>query len=55
MCRHRHQRDEVPEGVGIFEVGLRVSLLGVDKTREENWIPGNVVVTQLTAIVTLPG
>ena len=45
MCRHRHQRDEVPEGVRVFEMSLRVSLLSVDKTREEDWIPGNVVFT----------
>ena len=44
MGRHGHQRDEVPEGVRVFEVSLGVPFLGVDETGEENWIPGNVVV-----------
>ena len=42
--RHRHQGNKVPEGVRVFEVSLGVPLLGVDETREENWIPGDVVV-----------
>lgn len=32
------QRNEVPEHVGIFQVGLRVSLLGVDERWEQNRI-----------------
>ena len=32
------KRDEVPEHVGILQVGLRVPLLSVDETRKEEWI-----------------
>ena len=44
MCRHGHQRDEIPECVGILEVSLRVPLLGVDETGEEDGIPAIVVI-----------
>lgn len=33
------ERDKVPEHVGILQVGLGISLLGVDEGGEENGIP----------------
>ena len=36
MGCHRHQGDEVPEHVGVLQVGHRVPLLGVDEVGEEN-------------------
>ena len=45
--RHGHQGDEVPEGVRVLEVSLRVPFLGVDEAGEENGVPGHVVVRSL--------
>ena len=39
MCGHGHKRDEVPEHIGVLQVGHRVSLLGVNKVWEEDRIP----------------
>lgn len=35
---HRHQGDEVPEHVGVLQVGRRVPLLGVDEAGEEEGV-----------------
>jgi hypothetical protein len=51
-----YEREEVPEHVGIFQVGLRVAFLGVDEIREfarvtdeEDWsvVAGHVPVAFL--------
>ena len=34
MCGFRSQRDEIPEHVGIFQVRLRIALLGVNEARK---------------------
>merc|ERR1719234_2661959 len=36
---HGHEGDEVPEHVGVLEVGNRVPLLGVDEVGEEYGVP----------------
>ena len=45
------QSDKVPEHVGILQMGLRITLLGVDETREQNGITneedGCVVANQI--------
>lgn len=54
VSRLRSLREEVPSHVGALQVGLRVSLLGVDEIRELNGVSNEEdwgVVSNLISII----